>query len=702
MNEEHGSAIEAIEDISDYSRWRLEIRLAEEAKKTFDKRADELMREFTAQKTNVEEMRTDQPFNIFWSNVQTLQPAVYSLPPNVIVDRRRKDKNPVGRVASIVLERACQYCVDEEDFHPTMLLCRDDWLRVALGVTWNRYQPTMDESGQVVYEEAPTDYVHFRDFLASPARIWKEVRWVARITYLSREELRGRFGEILGDEVEKVGLDYTSSSIAADDDARKHDVFKRSKVYEIWDRQSKKVYWLSKEYDNFLDVKDDPLHLRGFFPCPQPLFATQTSDTIWPMADFLMYQMLADQLNSIALQIDDLIEAVRVAGVYDESCEGIEQLLNSDARNTLIPVKNMTMFRAAGGFSGAMAFMPMTDIVNALNVLYQAQEHTLQRLYQVSGMSDLLRGTSDPRETATAQSIKGRFATLRLDEKKRQIDRFVRDNIKIKAEIIAEHFAPETLRVMTGIDFLHEFAQDPESAEMIYMQAIELLRSDELRCYTIDIETDSTIALDENEEKETATALVSSIGGFLESAMKVIEVQPHLGNLVGEMLMYIVRRHRGGKNLESVVEDAITQMQEMAKQPQQQQAPDPAVMKVQQDGQIKQAEMQMRQAEMQQDTQIKQAELQLKQQELAIKREALAIEAQKVGVNAEEVRAKLEIENRKIEAETSVESAKLNAQMQAAMLKAEVPPMPRASKKVARFTTDPQTGDRIAVVEEMQ
>jgi hypothetical protein len=238
----------------------------------------------------------------------------------------------------------------------------------------------------------------------------------------------------------------------------------------------------------------------------------------------------------------------------------------------------------------------------------------------------------------------------------------------------------------------------------MYMAAMELLRTDELRCYTIDIETDSTIALDEHEEKETATQLVSSIGGFLESAMKVIEVQPQMGGLVGEMLMYIVRRHRGGKNLEAVVEDAITMMQEKAKSPQQQQ-PNVDMLKLQQEGQLKQADMQMKQAQMAQDAQLKQAELQVKQAELEIKKQELALRMQELGLSAEEIRGKLNVETRKLETEQAIEAAKIQMQQQLeALRQMPVAPVvaPRASKRIARFTTDPQTGDRIAVVEEMQ
>ena len=51
-------------------------------------------------------------YNILWANVQTLKPAVYAKMPKADVSRRFVDNDPVGRVASLLLERTLDYEIE--------------------------------------------------------------------------------------------------------------------------------------------------------------------------------------------------------------------------------------------------------------------------------------------------------------------------------------------------------------------------------------------------------------------------------------------------------------------------------------------------------------------------------------------------------------------------------------------------------------
>jgi hypothetical protein len=57
-----------------------------------------------------------------------------------------------------------------------------------------------------------------------------------------------------------------------------------------------------------IDARDDPLGLEGFFPCPKPLYATTTSDTLVPVPDFVLYQDQAMELDILSDRIDGLGE----------------------------------------------------------------------------------------------------------------------------------------------------------------------------------------------------------------------------------------------------------------------------------------------------------------------------------------------------------------------------------------------------------
>ena len=98
---------------------------------------------------------------------------------------------------------------------------------------------------------------------------------------------------------------------------------KRACVYEIWDKEEEEALWLSKSQKELLDRKPDPLNLADFFPCPKPLYATMTNESLIPVPDYTLYQDQANELDICADRIDGLLKALQVRGVYDASL-GVE------------------------------------------------------------------------------------------------------------------------------------------------------------------------------------------------------------------------------------------------------------------------------------------------------------------------------------------------------------------------------------------
>jgi len=316
---------------------------------------------------------------------------------------------------------------------------------------------------------------------------------------------------------------------------------------------------------------------------------------------------------------------LRLAGVYDASCEGLQRLVEESAENELIPIENWPQYAKEGGMQGTIQFLPIGEAAQVLQVLYDARDRAKADLYEVTGMSDIIRGASNPNETATAQQIKGQFATLRLSDKQAEVQRFARDLIAIKAEIIAEQFSEETLMLMAGTDML---AQTDQGVVVNFEQVVELLRSDVMRAFRVDIETDSTIAIDEQMEKQAATEYLASVGQFMNQGFPIAQQFPQMANFMMEAISSVSRRFNFGRSLEASLDqglEAIKQQAMMMLQQQQQAAnqpppPDPKMVKVQQEGQAAQAKMQMdmqiKQSEMQMKMQEKQAEMALKQQEM--------------------------------------------------------------------------------------
>ena len=678
------------------SRWQTEIGLYQKEFSDWNKQAGKIIRRYKDERkyNNDISNRKANRFNVFWANVQTLQPALYSRTPNPQVSRRYNDRDPVARAASEILERSLLYSLDAYDFDEVIRSVRDDYLLVGRGVAWVRYVPHFEEVTpdpiklkenvqispdlsesiynlisekgeefepederiqfseelgsfvlqeepfeQITYEEVVCDYVHWSDFYHSPARRWSEVRWVARRVFMTRNELRARFGSEVGGE---VSLTYSPFSGQKDDDdlAPGNEMFKQAVIYEIWNKDDKKVYWVSDGYEGLLDSQDDFLKLKKFFPCPKPLYSTTTTDSLKPVPDIIFYDGQAKELDDLTSRITMLTRALRIAGVYDKSIGAdIENVLLESAENTLYPIDNWTMFAQTGGFNGSVQFFPMAEISRTLGELHQLRAQTKNDVYEITGISDIVRGQGDPRATATAENIKSRFATLRLTDRQKEMERFVRDLIELKAEIIAEHFSTETIALIANDEF--DGVNDPQ----LFQQAVELLRNDPLRSFRIDVETDSTVFVNEQAEKQSTIEFLSTVTSYIREAAIVSQAAPQFTSALGEMLMMAVRKFRAGREVEAAIEASVQETKQQ--QPQGQQGAQERTRAL---------------IEAQQKAQMEAAKLQLEQQKAQGKLQLETAKAQgKLQLEEEKTRRELELEEVKTARELALKEEKLRA-----------------------------------------
>jgi hypothetical protein len=142
----------------------------------------------------------------------------------------------------------------------------------------------------------------------------------------------------------------------------------------------------------------------------------------------------------------------------------------------------------------------------------------------------------------------------------------VRDLFRIAGEIIAEHFQPEMLLSIAGID-PKENPEDWAKLQPIFNGVIELLRTEKDRCALIEVETDSTLAPDEANDKKERMEFVGAVGAFLQQAVPAAQQTPALAPVLGEVLMMAVRGFRGARSVEGTIE---TFVQRMANNPPQQ------------------------------------------------------------------------------------------------------------------------------------
>jgi hypothetical protein len=668
------------------TKWIDEINLAERELQPWWRAGDIIVRRYKNENRNRDGGRLSvnanrRRFAVLWSNVQTLQPAIYAKQPVPMVDRRYRDEDPVGKVASDVLERALSFSLDQYDFDGRLKLCVLDYLLPGRGQVWVRYIPHMKTlnaeqdpelgegeedadttevgetaSEEVVYEEVQCDHVSWKDFLTNPSREWSEVRWVARRVYMTKEELTKRFGAAKAKQVPITTASHGSDTVT---DAQRQ-ANQTGEVYEIWDKPTKRAFWVCKGVTSgVLDERDDPLGLNEFFPCPNPLNATTANDSTIPVADYVQYQDQAEELDDLTGRIGKLQEALRMVGVYaGEANRELQLVFSPGNENKLIPIDTFDLWKEKGGVKGLIEWVPVDMVIQVLKGCFETRAQILNDIYQITGLSDIIRGESNPNETATAQRLKGQWGSLRVRDRQKELQRFARDAIRLKAEIIAEQFSIETLKVMTNVKLLTQaekqqieqimpliqqaqeaglpvppgMAPPPEMLELMDQPTWEevqgLLKNDALRSFRIDIETDSTVQPDENAAKMAFTEFTGAVVGLMQAAAGIVPTAPYTAPLFAEILKQGARTFNVSRSMDDVIDkvfETAEQQPPVQQGPPPPEPPDETAMAVEQmKSQTAMMQAQIEQQRTAADGQIAQIDAAVKMEDLALKREAMA------------------------------------------------------------------------------
>lgn len=646
-------------------KWIAEIQAAEKAQTKWVERAKKIEKIYADER----DTRSDRgrKFNILWSNVETLRPAVYMQTPKAKAERRYKDKDPHARFGALLIERGVETSCELYDFDHAMDQAVRDRLVVGRGQAWVFYTPNIVGEGKqqaLAYEDVQADYLPWPDFLHSVSRTWSEVWWVGRWFYKSRAELK-TWMEERGLDVKlaaHVAMDVSPEGDKTDEGLK--DERARARILEVWNKRDGSVLYVApgSGVRAILGQVEPPVKFRDFFPCPRPMLATTTAKSLIPTPDYALYQDQAEELNRVTERIGVLQKALKVAGVYSSDSGELAQLIEA-GDNRMIPVKNWAMFAEGGGAKGKIEWFPVEIVAEVLKGLYEIREQAKITLYEVSGIGDILRGNTDPDETATAQGIKAKWGSLRVRRIQKDVQRFAADIMRLKAEVITEQFQPKSILAMAGVDddLLAQYApavppppvppemqqaaqQNPAVQQQIQaaqqqaqkkanaefvQKVLAMLKDDTARNFRIEVETDSTLEPDLQEEKQTAVEFATAIGSFLkEAGPLMMQGGPEVADMLGETLLFVVRRF--GNNVDQL-EKKIEAMVEAAKKPKPQQ-PDPEMMKVQAQIEGKKAELQMKQegqqAELGMKREMHQMDMQAKVQEVQIDGAVKQMEAQ--------------------------------------------------------------------------
>lgn len=657
-------------------------------------------------------------FNILYSNVETIVPAVINSPPAPDIRRRFADDDPAAKDVSELIERAIRVQVDDSKLQVELEGVAQDGFLAGRGVIRLRFRSEFEEdepsdeelekaeeaanpgsvsddlegdeddgdgeyaapgksatvAGKPKNERICFEAISWRDYRHGPAKRWDERPWEAFRFVVDRED--------------KDFFDQTAISAQLSPDERQQwDESDNELVgWEIWCRNTKKVYFIDdKGY--VLKTVPDPLGLTQFYPTATPVQPIEMVGRLRPVNPFSIYRKLAEELDLTTKRINVLLDQMKVKGWYAGSAEDLANVISAD-NTDFIPIANAEIWAQNGGLEGAIAFWPFEKFAVAIKELYAAREQTKQAIYEITGISDIVRGASSAAETATAQQIKTQWGSLRIQKFQRLMERCARDLFVMMSEIIPSKFSHETLQQMTGIQLIPtqqdmqpvqpppmpppgqqpppelqqavqqaQQAEQARQAKLAQLQGIDKLLSQRLATfYRIDVESDSTVKADLTRQKQETTEFLSGAGSYWTAVGPLVAEGTMPKDVAVEIFMSISRLFNLGKS----VEDTLDKMAEEAKKPQPPK-PNPEAEKAK-------AEMDLMQQKAALEKQSHELEIASKAKEAEINQAALAADHQRT---AESDARKIALEERKAEIDLRNASVQLQIKLVDLELKKE-------------------------------
>ncbi|RVC43442.1 hypothetical protein EN781_18140 [Mesorhizobium sp. M4A.F.Ca.ET.090.04.2.1] len=628
------------------SKWRARVEAAGKLEKQWMDDAEKAVKAYTGE-TKSDDLSTSATlgntydFNILFANVETIVPAIINSPPAPDIRRRFADEDPAAKDVAELIERAIRKQVDDSKLQVELEGEAQDGFLAGRGIIRLRFKSDIvkdetsnaeladaaersnvddgageaDASGDDVRGElygagnadagpgsaAPSqerlaneciefEAVSWRDYRHGPAKRWKDRPWDAFRFVVQRED-------------EGAVFDAGLISIQTDDQEKKARGEGDSDLcgWEIWDKGSRKVIFID---DNGVVLKkvDDPLGLTDFFCIPAPVQPIELTGRLMPVNPFSIYSRLADELDLTTKRIGVITRHMKVKGWYSGDAGDIANMLAADDTE-FVPIGNADIWAANGGLSGAVAFWPVEKFILVLRELYSAREQTKQAIYEITGISDIVRGASQASETATAQNIKTQWGSLRIQKMQRMMERCARDIFVMMAEIIPSKFSHETLQQMTGVQIIPtqqdltpvqpppapppgaqvppeqqqqlqqatqaaQQAEQQRQAKVAKLQSIQQLLTQRLAMmYRIDVESDSTVKADLTRQKAEAAEFMQAAGAYWTAVGPLIQQGELSKEVAVEIFAANSRLFNLGKSVEDVLEKMVTDAKAQAGQP---------------------------------------------------------------------------------------------------------------------------------------
>ena len=627
-------------------KWLKEIKRIRNKEDKWRKKAKEVLERYRDDRGLDDHV---SKFNILWSNTETIKPAIFARMPVPDVRRRYLTQDPIGRTAAMILERALSYSISTYDFKDTCDRCVEDYIlpgRAEAFVCYEplilnkpvrkpveplppsdpdlgkddddipndltapplaippdpaQYPPGTQFDAQGAFQMQPQEYKAWESVYAkyvpwdlfgfSECTQWSEVPAVWMGEYLTKEQCKDQFPDFKDWEHVTFAQAKTSSSSADLDDSMQQPP-STTTIWKVWHKATRTYLVFAQDYtEGPIARQEDPTQLEGFFPMPQPMYSLRTNGTWIPKPEFLMYQDQANELDIVVNRLRNLVNALKVRGVYDKAMDELAKIseLYKAPDLTFMPIPDYRMLAEKGGLDALISTLPIEEIAAAIGQLTEREAKLKEEIYELYGVADIMRGATEASETLGAQQLKAQYGGLRISTRQERFQMFVRDILRIKAELIVEHFDADTLRLMTGIQVMpdqqFQMMQQQQSLPMGAVSqsefdgAIAVLKSDKLRGFKVDIETDSTIPVDRMQDQQNRIAFIGAVGQYLSGVIPAVQEGAIPMKVAREGLLFVVRGFKVGTELEEVLEELgqdgdqaqqLSQLQKAVQQLQQQ------------------------------------------------------------------------------------------------------------------------------------
>lgn len=556
-------------------------------------------------------------YNILYANTEVMKPAIFARMPVPDVRRRFNTNDPAARTAALILERCLSYSMASYDMKDVLSRALEDYLLPGRSIALVCYEPLIlnrpqrqqeptppgadDETSKEEVslppqeENAPADpempseapglpadgnppveeykawesvyckYVKWDRFGFSDCTQWSDCKaaWIGEP--MSKDDIRGAFPEF-------KDLDNLNFSV---DESSDHEVDRNwSKqpprtviIWKVWHKPTRKYMVFAEGYqDGPIRVQEDPQQLEHFFPLPEPLYSMRTNDSWLPKPEYTIYQDQAIELDNLTNRLSNLTQALKYRGVYDQAMDQVAKLSDivKSPDNTFKPIPNYRELAEKGGLASLISALPLEEIAKVIASLREREVELKTAIYEIYGIADIMRGASNASETLGAQQLKAQYGGLRISTRQELFQQFIVQILRIKAELIAEHFSPDTIRLMTGIQVLpdqqFEMMKQQQSlpggavSESEFAAAIQIIKDDKLRGFKVDIETDSTVPVDKNQEQQNRVAFMAAIGQYLQGVIPAVQSGAIPIKVAREGLLFVVRGFKVGTELEEVME----------------------------------------------------------------------------------------------------------------------------------------------------